>query len=589
LPVSQSLRVKITDGTNELLFLSPCIENTNYKGNEKMKKLNKKLIIGGSVLLLAGFLMMGLSKVDNKNFEIAKNLDIYFSLFRELNTFYVDEVDPAKLVKESIDDMLKSLDPYTNYIPESDIEDFRFMTTGEYGGIGALISKHGEEIIISEPYESFPAQKSGLRAGDVLLEVSGKSTKGMTTEDVSNLLKGSAGQTRTVKIKRYGEKKPLDIDVVREKIVIDPISYSGMIDKETAYIYLSNFTKDCAEKVKKAFTELKQEKGAKKLVLDLRGNPGGLLIEAVNLCNLFIPKDQEVVSTKGKVSEWDKTYKTTFSPIDTIIPIVVLVNRGSASASEIVSGTLQDLDRAVIIGSRTFGKGLVQTTRDLSYNTKLKVTTAKYYIPSGRCIQALDYSHRNEDGSVGHIPDSLISQFSTRNGRKVYDGGGIVPDIKTDEKELSNLSIELVSQFKLFDYATKFRSEHETILPINEFSIDDNIYTDFVNYTQNSGFTYTSETQEILKGLRESAKKEKYLDMAEEQINTLEKTLTPDLDRDINHFRDEISVLLKDEIISRYYYQKGSSQAAIKDDEAVKKAVEILANTEEYSKILRPN
>jgi carboxyl-terminal processing protease len=553
-----------------------------------MKKLKRKWIVAGSVLLLAGFLFMGLNQVDNKNFEIAKNLDIYFSLFRELNTYYVDDIDAGKLVKGSIDDMLKSLDPYTNYIPESDIEDFRFMTTGEYGGIGALISKHGPEIVISEPYENFPAYKSGLRAGDVLLEVSGKSTKGMTTEDVSNLLKGSAGQTIKVKIKRIGEKKPLDIDILREKIVIDPISYSGMIDNETGYIYLSNFTKDCAEKVRKTFLDLK-DKGAKKLILDLRGNPGGLLIEAVNVCNIFVPKDQEVVSTKGKVSEWDKTYKTTFTPSDTLIPMAVLVNRGSASASEIVSGTMQDLDRAVIIGSRTFGKGLVQTTRDLSYNTKLKVTTAKYYIPSGRCIQALDYSHRNEDGSVGHIPDSLIHEFATRNHRKVFDGGGIVPDVKIDDKDLSNLSLELVNQFKLFDFATKFRSEHETIPPLTEFTIDDKIYADFISYTENSGFTYTSETQQILKELKESAKNEKYLDLAGDQINTLEKTLTPDLDRDLTRFRDEVSLLLKDEIISRYYYQKGAAQASLEKDDAVKKAIDVLANKDEYTKILKPN
>jgi carboxyl-terminal processing protease len=554
-----------------------------------MKRLNKKLIVGGSALLLSGFLWMGLSQVDNKNFEIAKNLDIYFSLFRELNTFYVDEIDPGKLVKESIDDMLTSLDPYTNYIPESDIEDFRFMTTGEYGGIGALISKHGDEIIISEPYENFPAHKSGLRAGDVLLEVAGKSTKGMTTEDVSNLLKGSAGQPIKVQVKRYGEKKPLELDIVREKIVIEPITYSGMIDNETGYIYLSNFTKDCAEKVKKTFLELKEEKGAKRLVLDLRGNPGGLLMEAVNLCNIFIPKDQEVVSTKGKVSEWYKSYKTTGNPVDTLLPLVVLVNRGSASASEIVAGTIQDLDRGVVIGSRTFGKGLVQTTRDLSYNTKLKITTAKYYIPSGRCIQALDYSHRNEDGSVGHIPDSLISEFSTKNGRKVYDGGGIAPDIKIDDKELSNLSVELVSQFKMFDFATKFRSENETIPPLKSFSIDDKTYSEFVSYIKTSGFTYTSETQEILKELRESAKNEKYLDLAEEQINTLEKTLTPNLDRDLYKFRDEISMLLKDEIVARYYFQKGATETAIEEDDAVKKALEVLANKDEYSKILIPN
>ncbi len=551
-----------------------------------MKRFSKKAIIIVSAITISGFAFMGLNNIDNKNFEIAKNLDIYFSLFRELNTFYVDEVDPGKLVKESIDDMLSSLDPYTNYIPESDIEDFRFMTTGEYGGIGALISKHGEEIIISEPYEGFPAYKSGLMAGDVILEVAGKSTEKMTTEDVSNLLKGSAGQTVNIKIKRYGQKKPLNIDILREKIVIEPISYYGMLNDEVGYIHLSNFTKDCSEKVKKAMLDLQEAKGAKSIVLDLRGNPGGLLIESVNLCNLFLDKDCEVVSTKGKVSQWDKVYKTTGNPVDTEIPLVVLVNRGSASASEIVSGTMQDLDRAVVIGNRTFGKGLVQTTRDLSYNTKLKVTTAKYYIPSGRCIQALDYSHRNEDGSVGHVPDSLISEFSTKNGRKVYDGGGIVPDVKIEDKEISNLTINLISKFMFFDFATKFRAENEKIAEAGEFQITDKIYNEFIEFLKTQSFTYTSDSQNKLNELKETVKKDMYLDLAEEDIADLEKKLTPDLDRDMNKFKPEITELLKSELISRYYFQTGSIKSSVKDDECVLKAIDILKNKEEYKRIL---
>lgn len=551
-----------------------------------MKRFSKKAIIIVSAITISGFAFMGLNNIDNKNFEIAKNLDIYFSLFRELNTFYVDEVDPGKLVKESIDDMLSSLDPYTNYIPESDIEDFRFMTTGEYGGIGALISKHGEEIIISEPYEGFPAYKSGLMAGDVILEVAGKSTEKMTTEDVSNLLKGSAGQTVNIKIKRYGQKKPLNIDILREKIVIEPISYYGMLNDEVGYIHLSNFTKDCSEKVKKAMLDLQEAKGAKSIVLDLRGNPGGLLIESVNLCNLFLDKDSEVVSTKGKVSQWDKVYKTTGNPVDTEIPLVVLVNRGSASASEIVSGTMQDLDRAVVIGNRTFGKGLVQTTRDLSYNTKLKVTTAKYYIPSGRCIQALDYSHRNEDGSVGHVPDSLISEFSTKNGRKVYDGGGIVPDVKIEDKEISNLTINLISKFMFFDFATKFRAENEKIAEAGEFQITDKIYNEFIEFIKSQSFTYTSDSQNKLNELKETVKKDMYLDLAEDDIADLEKKLTPDLDRDMNKFKPEITELLKSELISRYYFQTGSIKSSVKDDECVLKAIDILKNKEEYKRIL---
>lgn len=548
---------------------------------------NKKFITIISAFIIGGFILLGAGNADNKNFEIAKNLDIYYSLFRELNTFYVDEIDANKLVKKSIDEMLSSLDPYTNYIPESDIEDLRFMTTGEYGGIGALISKHGDKIVISEPYEGFPAHKSGLMAGDIFLEVAGQSTKNMNTEDVSNLLKGSAGQSVKVKIERHGEKKPLEIEIVREKISIDPIPYYGMLDNNTGYIRLTNFTRDCSEKVKKAMLELKDEHNAEKLILDLRGNPGGLLVESVNLCNLFISKDQEVVSTRGKVSQWDKTYKTSGIPVDTTMHIAVLVGRGSASASEIVAGTIQDLDRGVIIGNRTFGKGLVQTTRDLSYNAKLKVTTAKYYIPSGRCIQALDYTHRNEDGSVGHVPDSLISEFETRNGRKVYDGGGINPDITVENETLSNLSINLITQFKIFDFATKYKAENKSIPEVENFDITDEIYNDFIFYVENSDFTYSSETQKILEKLKKQAEEEKYLELAKEQFTALENSLNLDLDRDLELFRNEISTLLKSELISRYYFQKGSTKASLDDDPTIKKALEVLNTPDKYNNILK--
>lgn len=551
-------------------------------------KFNRKSIIITISVVAIGLLSLGLNNIDNKNFEIAKNLDIYYSLFRELNTFYVDEVEPGKLVKSSIDDMLNTLDPYTTFIPESEIEDYRFMTTGEYGGIGALIAKHGDKIIVSGPYEGFPAQKAGLKAGDVFLEVGGKKIENMSTEDVSNLLKGSAGQIVVVKVSRYGEKKPLEFNILRDKISIDPVSFYTMLDDQTGYIQLSSFTKDCSEKVKKVFLELKDVHGAKKLVIDLRGNPGGLLVESVNLCNLFIDKDNEVVSTKGKVVQRDMTYKTTGNPVDTEIPVVVLVNRGSASASEIVSGTMQDLDRGVVIGSRTFGKGLVQTTRDLSYNAKLKVTTAKYYTPSGRCIQALDYSHRNEDGSVGYIPDSLMTEFTTKNGRKVYDGGGIDPDIKVENEILSNLSITLLRQFKIFDFATKFNAEHPTIAEPRKFEITDEIYNDFIDYVENSDFKYTSETQKALAELKELAKEEKYLENAEKDFEALEKSLQLDLDRDLKKLRDEVSMLLKSELVSRYYYQKGSSEAAISDDKTIAKALEILTNIDQYHAILNP-
>ncbi|WP_201301047.1 S41 family peptidase [Sunxiuqinia indica] len=552
-----------------------------------MMKQNRKTKIGLSIaglFLVASIVMTGFNR-DEKLFLVDKNLDIYYTLVRELNLFYVDEINPTDLVKTSIDEMLGSLDPYTNYIPESDMEDFRFMTTGEYAGIGAMISKHGDQVIIAEPYEGFPAQKSGLKAGDILIEVAGKETEKMSTEDVSNLLKGPANKVVSVKIDRPGQKKNLEIDIVREKIQIDAVPYYGMIDDEIGYIRLSNFTQNCGDEVKKAFTELKKQKGAKSLVLDLRSNPGGLLIEAVKIVNLFVPKGSEVVSTKGKVKQWDKTYKATENPIDTIMPMAVLVNRGSASASEIVSGALQDLDRAVIIGSRTFGKGLVQTTRDLSYNTKLKVTTAKYYIPSGRCIQALDYAHRNEDGSVGTIPDSLITEFTTKKGRKVYDGGGIVPDLKIDLDRLSSLSINLVRDFMIFDYATKFANENESIPSPEEFEISDEIFDDFKTFVKEQKFSYQSETEEVFSELLETAKSEKYYDVAEEQFEALKVKIGHELNKDLESFKEEIKEMLTDEIVTRYYYQKGAIKSALKDDKGLEKAKETLKNPQAFSTV----
>ena len=540
-------------------------------------------------IVIVGILVFAISfysfKQDDKNFQIAKNLDIYYTLFRELNLFYVDDVNPNKLVKTSIDKMLESLDPYTNFISEDDVEDFRFMTTGEYAGIGALISKQKDKIVIAEPYEGFPAQKSGLKAGDILLEVAGKSTEKLSTEDVSSLLKGPAGKSVLVKIERYGQKKPLDIEVVREKIQIDPVPYYGMLDKETGYIRLSNFTVDCTERVKIAFIDLKEKHGAKSLVLDLRSNPGGLLMEAVRISNLFIPKGQEIVSTKGKVKQWDKVYTATENPLDTVMPIAVLVNRGSASASEIVAGAIQDLDRGMIVGTRTFGKGLVQTTRDLSYNAKLKITTAKYYIPSGRCIQALDYSNRNEDGSVGEIPDSLITKYTTKKGRIVFDGGGVVPDITVDNEVLSNLSANLITQSVVFDYATYFNSKTEKVAAPEEFEITPEMYADFVQFVKKQDFKYESRTEGQLEKLLEVAKREKYYELSKAEFEALKVKLGHNIDQDLEHFKAEVSELMSDEIVSRYYYQKGAIKAALKDDKDVEKALEILHKPDGYASI----
>ena len=546
----------------------------------------KKLLLGTLLVAVLGVGFFSFTG-DQKNFEVAKNLDIYYTLFRELNMFYVDDINPNKLVKTSIDDMLESLDPYTNYISEDQMEDFRFMTTGEYAGIGAIIGKQNDKIVISEPYEGFPAQKSGLKAGDVILEVQDKSTENMSTEDVSNLLKGPANKPVKIKLQRYGEKRPFDVNVVREKISIDPVPYYGMLDSSTGYIRLTQFTSDCSDKVKDALLDLKKN-NPESLVLDLRSNPGGLLMEAVKIVNMFVPKGEEIVSTRGKVKQWDKTYKATAQPIDTTISIAVLVNSNSASASEIVSGAIQDLDRGIIVGSRTFGKGLVQTTRDLSYNTKLKVTTAKYYIPSGRCIQALDYAHRNEDGSVGHIPDSLISEFTTKRGRKVYDGGGIVPDVKVEKETLSNLSIALLTKFLVFDFATKFANEHESIAQPEEFEITDNVYRQFEDFVKDNHFAYESQSEEMLNELMKSAKQEKYYNLAQNEFSALKAKLEPNLNKDLTEFKDEIEELLEDEIVSRYYYQKGAIRAAISEDKDIKKAIDALDSPTAYAAYFKP-
>jgi carboxyl-terminal processing protease len=545
-----------------------------------------------AALALSIVAIMGLSfwgfKTDQKNFEISKNLDIFYTLFRELNLFYVDDIKPEKLIKTGIDDMLESLDPYTTYIPEEDMDDFKFMTTGEYGGIGALISKRGDNVVVAEPYEGFPAQKAGLKAGDIFVELDGKPVNKSTVEEVSARLKGPAKKALKLKMLRPDTKKPFEVELIREEIKIDPVTYAGMLDTKTGYIRLSSFTDGCADRVKDSFLELRDKKGATAMVIDLRSNPGGLLGEAVKMVNLFVKHGEEVVSTKGKVAQWDKTYRATEQPIDTLMPIVVLVNRGSASASEIVSGALQDLDRAVILGKRTFGKGLVQTTRDLSYNTKLKVTTAKYYIPSGRCIQALDYSHRNKDGSVGTIPDSLIHEFATKKGRKVFDGGGIIPDVKLDQDTLCDLAYKLIQENFIFDFATKFAATHTTIAPPEQFVINDETFEDFHRFLLSKPFNYESRSEQVLKGLIETAKKERAYEETKAEFDALEKKLIKNVESDLKKFKKEVCSVLADEIVTRYYYQKGAVIASFKDDTDIARAKSLLINNSEYLSILAP-
>jgi len=545
-----------------------------------------------AALVLSIVTIMGLSfwsfKTDQKNFEISKNLDIFYTLFRELNLFYVEDIKPEKLIKTSIDDMLESLDPYTTFIPEEEMDDFKFMTTGEYGGIGALISKRGDKIVVAEPYEGFPAQKAGLKAGDIFIELDGQPVNKSTVEEVSARLKGPAKKILKLKMMRPDANKPYDIELIREEIKIDPVTYAGMINEKTGYIRLSSFTDGCADRIKASFIELRDKKGASAMVIDLRSNPGGLLGEAVKMVNLFVKHGEEVVNTKGKVAQWDKTYRATEQPIDTLMPLVVLVNRGSASASEIVAGALQDLDRAVIIGKRTFGKGLVQTTRDLSYNTKLKVTTSKYYIPSGRCIQALDYSHRNKDGSVGAVPDSLMHEFATKHGRRVFDGGGIIPDVKMDQDTLCDLAYKLIQENIIFDYATRYANQHASIAPPDQFEISDEIYSDFHQFLLSKKFTYESRSEVALRGLIETARKERAYEDTRAEFEALEKKLVINVDVDLKKFRKEVNSVLADEIVTRYYYQKGAIIASFKDDTDIARAKLLLSNHTEYLSILQP-
>ncbi|OFX29734.1 MAG: peptidase S41 [Bacteroidetes bacterium GWA2_32_17] len=543
-----------------------------------------KLWLVATVIIVSSITLVAFD--DSVNFEIAKNLDIYYTLFRELNLYYVDETKPGDLIKKSIDAMLNSLDPYTVYIPESQMEDFRFMTTGQYGGVGALIREDGDYIVITEPYEGFPAQKNDIRAGDVILAVDGLSIKGKSTSEVSELLKGQPKTKINLKLKRPGITEPIEKTIEREEIKIDAVQYYGVVSDSIGYINLSSFTESSYIEVKNALTKLKENAAVKYLIFDLRRNPGGLLIEAVNITNLFVSKSETIVSTKGKVKDWDKVYTGMMTPIAPEIPIVVLVNSGSASASEIVSGAIQDLDRGVVIGQRTFGKGLVQTTRPLSYNAKLKVTTAKYYTPSGRCIQALDYTHRNPDGSVGKVPDSLVTPFKTKNGRIVYDGGGVTPDINVEVEQFSNIKASLFAKNLIFDFATQYTIQHQSIPEITKFTITDEIYEQFINFLKDKDFDYQSESEENLKTLMQTAKEEKYYDLVKNEVEILKTKLAHDKNKDLQVFKEEIKQSVFQEIASRYYFQKGRIKALLISDPVIKEAIAVLQDKTKYNLVL---
>ena len=530
-----------------------------------------------------------MKKEYGNQFEISKNLEIYVDLFKELNAYYVDDINPAELIQLSIKSMLKSLDPYTVFFPESDYEDFRFLTTGNYGGIGAKIGKKGDYVVITEPYEGFPAHKYGLIAGDQLSLIGDKSAKGMTTAEVSNLLKGQPGTEIDVTVKRPGQEEELVLHLKREKIQIENVAFAGMLDKNIGYINLTGFKQNAADDVKKALEKLQSENDVQSLVLDLRSNPGGLLIESVKIVGLFVDKGEMVVSTRGKVESWNKEYRTMANPIALDLPLVVLTNGGSASASEIVSGALQDLDRAIIIGERTLGKGLLQTTRSLNYNSQLKVTTSKYYIPSGRCIQEIDYSHKNDAGVAIKVADSLISEFKTKNGRIVFDGKGVLPDIVTQSDKQRVIMYNIIADYLAFDFATDYYLKHPEIASADEFRLSESDYTSFVDFVASKNLTYKNPSEKALGNFKAKAEKDDYFDAIEDDYKQMLETIEEQKRNEILKYKGEISKYLENEIVSRYYFQKGRRQASLARDNEVEEALKVLSNLDNYNKILQPN
>ncbi len=542
----------------------------------------KKLVLAFLALII--IVEKPFAQEEDKGFEMAKNLEIFSSVYRNIHINYVDEINPGELIKAAIDAMLAKLDPYTNYIPEANIEDVRLQLLGKYGGIGALIHQYDNKVVISEPYEGLPAHKAGLKAGDIVLEVNGESTKGKNSDEVREFLRGQAGSTIRIKVDRGG--KTVEKKFNREEITLENVPYYGMLDNNIGYIKLNEFTNDATKNVLNAFKSLRKDAQLNGLVIDLRGNGGGLLNEAVSLVNIFVDKGEKIVSTKGKVAEKNQTFKTTNSPIDKDIPLVILIDRISASASEIVAGSLQDFDRAVVMGQNSFGKGLVQNIFPLIYNTQLKVTVSKYFIPSGRCIQAIDYSHRDEQGIANKIPDSLKAEFSTKGGRLVYDGFGIEPDIIIEQDYASPILYPIISRFLAFDFATEYARNNPSIPSPKDFVITDDIYNQFLEYLEDKDYSYSTSSERLLEELENKAKTEKYSDDIAKEIEVLREKFELDKQNDLIRFQDDIKEVLLSEIIVRYYHQKGRIEALLKIDKEIEAAVELLNDMERYNKIL---
>lgn len=518
------------------------------------------------------------------DFEIAKNVDIFVTVLRELNAKYADEISPGDLTETAIDAMLESLDPYTVYYPESQLEDYKMMTTGQYGGIGALIQQFEDQILISEVYETWPAQTGGLLPGDIILKVNGKTTEGKSSEDVSSILKGQPGTHVSLEIKRPGKSKIMTFNIERKEVKLPNIPYYGMLDDQIGYIKLDQFTERAGAEVKDAFNDLKKQ-GMTHLVLDLRNNGGGLLQEAVNIMNIFVDQNTTIAETKGKIPEQTNTFKTHQPVVDKEIPVVVLVNGYSASASEIVSGSFQDLDRGVIVGKKTFGKGLVQNIVPLSYNTTMKLTVSKYYIPSGRCVQNIDYFHKDSTRAK-HIPDSLATAFKTKNGRTVYDKGGVEPDVVTKDSLGSNILFALVANNLIFDFANSYYAKHTAIPDASHFQVDDDIFNQFTTFLKDKKYTYVTETEKTLETLKETAQEENYFDKIEGLYQEMEAKVQSDKEADLTTYKDEISQYLSSEIVSRYYYQKGRICNLLAHDPDIRQAKEILKDSSRYHAIL---
>ncbi len=549
-----------------------------------MRNLRNTLIILGWLFSFNLLAQPELEEQQNADFEILKNLELFELVYKQVDLNYVDEPNPGALMKAAIDAMLYELDPYTTYIPESRIEDYKLMSTGQYGGIGAIIRQQNEVVMVVDPHEGFPAQKAGLLAGDVILEVNGKSVENLTSSEVSEKLKGKPGIEVTLKVDRAGT--PITVKIVREEIKFSPVPYYGMVSEDVGYIKLSSFTKTASQDVKSAYQDLEDKQGMKKLIFDLRGNGGGLVIEAVKIVNMFVEQGTEIVSIKGRDVEVNKTYIARERPMALQTRLVVLVDENSASASELVSGALQDLDRAVIIGQTSFGKGLVQRPLDLKYNAKLKVTIAKYYTPSGRCIQKLDYSNRTVGDNVDEISDSLLTKFTTKNGRTIIDGRGVEPDLRIPDKEYSVLTRTIVLRNFLFNYATNFQRTHENIPTPQEFKITDEIYQDFSNYVLEQDFEYTTASLQLMEQLEEATKDEDTYSDAQAEFEALMKKLEPSKKNDLIKYKRELIPLLEDELIGRYYYQKGRIQHGLVQDEFILEGIEILNDLPRYKKVL---